>query len=86
MVTKHSHRHHCIVLSQRPDTHDPNLTDSAMTTRLALCSKTELRDEGSSHMAYRARFLAKSSIRSAGLSIKLYENETEKFHSSLAGE
>lgn len=55
MVTKHSHRHHCIVLSQRPDTHDPNLTDSAMTTRLALCSETELRDEGSSHMAYRAQ-------------------------------
>lgn len=71
---------------QPPDTPYPDLTDSAATTRLAGSSETELRDGGSSHVAHRTGFLAKSSIRLAGLSLELYENEIDKWQSSLAGE
>lgn len=86
-VPKHFHEHHCSVLSQGPpDTSCPDLTDSAATTKLAWCSEIELRDGGPSHVVHRARFLIKSSIRLAGLSLELYDNETEKFHSSLARE
>lgn len=86
-VTKHFHEHHCIMLLQRPpDTPYLDLTDSAANTRLAWCSETEPRGGGSSPVAHRARFLAKSSTGLAGLSLELYETKTEKFHYSLAGE
>lgn len=84
-MTKHFHGHHRTLLSQpSPDAPYPDLPDSSAATRLALCLETELRDERSSHVAHRARFLAESSIRTAGLSLELSENE--KLHSSLGGE
>lgn len=46
-VTKHFHEYQCSFLSQRPsDVPYPDLYHSAPATRLASCSRTELRDEG----------------------------------------